>query len=37
LGAVMLAAKAEHAQIGEGVSLRELIVVEQFVVGFLLH
>jgi hypothetical protein len=36
LGAVMLAAKAQHAQVGEVVPPRELIVVEQLVVGLFL-
>ncbi len=36
LGAVMLTAKAEHTQVGEGLPLRELIVVEQLLISFFL-
>ena len=37
LDTVMLATKAEHAQVGEGLSLRELIVIMQGVLSALLH
>ena len=36
MSAMMLATKAEHAQVGEDLPLCELIVIEQFIVGLFL-